>query len=151
MITVLSANFALVTATQTEFWCNLNYQIEQKQIRASATQNIISWCQQCNKPGTVGKTECDLLKGYKLRTNYVKNTTSVSSCDVEQVAPTKCPNQYTIRMREIMLTLHVSCFIIIDDNKTRMKWHKILVCNVMTLSKQLKYAELSGKLSWTEL
>ena len=26
-----------------------------------------------------------------------------------------------------MLTLHVSCFIKVDDNKTRMKWNKILV------------------------
>ena len=30
MITVLSANFAQVSATQTEFWCKLNYQIEPK-------------------------------------------------------------------------------------------------------------------------
>ena len=28
MITILSANFAQVSATQTEFWCKLNYQIE---------------------------------------------------------------------------------------------------------------------------
>ena len=28
MITVLSANFAQFSATQTEFWCKLNYQIE---------------------------------------------------------------------------------------------------------------------------
>ena len=30
IITVLSANFAQVSATQTEFWCKLNYQIEPK-------------------------------------------------------------------------------------------------------------------------
>ena len=44
-----------------------------------AKQNGIRWCQQCNKPGTIGRVECDLLKCYELRTNYVKNTTSVSS------------------------------------------------------------------------
>ena len=49
--------------------------------------------EQCNKPGTIERTERDLLKGYELRTNYVKNTTSVSSCDLEQVTPTKYPNQ----------------------------------------------------------
>ena len=30
MITVLSANFAQVSATQTDFWCKLNYQIQPK-------------------------------------------------------------------------------------------------------------------------
>ena len=30
MITVLSAKFAQVSATETEFWCKLNYQIEPK-------------------------------------------------------------------------------------------------------------------------
>ena len=30
MITVLSANFAQVSASQTEYWCKLNYQIEPK-------------------------------------------------------------------------------------------------------------------------
>ena len=30
MITVLSANFAQVSATQTEFWCKLNYQTDPK-------------------------------------------------------------------------------------------------------------------------
>ena len=30
MITVLIANFAQVKATQTDFWCKLNYQIETK-------------------------------------------------------------------------------------------------------------------------
>ena len=30
MITVISANFTQVSATQSEFWCKLNYQIELK-------------------------------------------------------------------------------------------------------------------------
>ena len=72
---------------------NWTIKLSQKQIRASAKQNGIRWCQQCNKPGAIGRTERDLLKGYELRTNYVKNTTSVSSCDLEQVTPTKYPNQ----------------------------------------------------------
>ena len=33
MITVLSANFAQLNATQTELWCKLNYQIEPKTIK----------------------------------------------------------------------------------------------------------------------
>ena len=37
-----------------------------------------------------------------------------------------------------MPALHVSCFIKVDDNKTRMKRHKILLSDTMTLSKQLK-------------
>ena len=65
----------------------------QKQMRASAKQNSIRWYQQCNKPGTIGRTESDLLKGYELRENYVKNTITVSSCDLEQVTPTKYPKQ----------------------------------------------------------
>ena len=40
------------------------------------------WCQQYNKLDAIGRIERDLLKGYELKTNYVKNTTSVSSCDL---------------------------------------------------------------------
>ena len=98
MITVLSANFTQISATQTEFWCrypdvNCTIKSTQNQIRASAQQNDIRWCQKCSKPGAIGKTERGLLKGYELKTNYVKNTTSVSSCDLEKVTPTKYPNQ----------------------------------------------------------
>ena len=58
----------------------------------SDVNRTIKFSQQSNKPGTIGRTERDLLKGYELRTNYVKNTTSVSFCDLEQVTPTKYPN-----------------------------------------------------------
>ena len=51
------------------------------------------WCQQYNKPGAIGRIQRDFLKGYELKPNYVKNTTSVSSCDLEQVTPTKYSNQ----------------------------------------------------------
>ena len=51
--------------------------LSQKQIRAGAKQNDIR-CQQCNKPGAIGRTEDYLIKGYELRTNYVKNTTLAS-------------------------------------------------------------------------
>ena len=37
-----------------------------------------------------------------------------------------------------MPTLHVSCFIKVDDNKTRMKRNKILVSDIMTLGERLK-------------
>ena len=93
MIIVFSANFAQVSATQTKFWYKLNYQMIQKQIKALGKQNALRWCHQCNKPGAAGRTERDLLKGYELRSNFVKNTTSVSSCDLEQVTPAKYPNQ----------------------------------------------------------
>ena len=72
---------------------NWTIKLSQKQIRASAKQNGISWCQQCNKPGAIGRTERDLLKGYELRTNYVKKKTNFSFCDPEKVTPTKYPNQ----------------------------------------------------------
>ena len=94
MITVLSANFAQVSAPQTEFWCKLNtIKLSQKQIRASVMQNGIRSCQQCNKPGVLGRTERQLLEGYELRTNYVKNTTTLSSYELEQVMATKHPNE----------------------------------------------------------
>ena len=50
-----------------------------------------------------------------------------------------------------MPPLHVSCIIKVDDNKTRMKWNKILVSDIMTLNERLKSDqvwlswELSGK------
>ena len=72
---------------------NWTIKLSQKQIRASAKQNGIRWCQQCNKPVAIGGTGRCLLRGYELRINYVKNTTSISSCDQEQVTPTKYPNQ----------------------------------------------------------
>ena len=43
--------------------------------------------------GKTGRIESDLLKIFELRTNYVKGTTSVTSCELEQVTPTKCPSQ----------------------------------------------------------
>ena len=67
--------------------------LSQKQIKESAKQKSIRWCQQCEKTGIIGRIERDLLKVYELRTNYVKNTTSVGSCGVEQVTPTKYLNQ----------------------------------------------------------
>ena len=47
-----------------------------------------------------------------------------------------------------MPTLHVSCSIKVGDNETRMKWSKILVSNIMTLSKRLKSDQVW--LSWAE-
>ena len=37
----------------------------------------------------IGRIECDFLKGFKIRTNYV----SISYCNLEQVTPIKYPNQ----------------------------------------------------------
>ena len=72
---------------------NWTIKLSQKQIRESAKQNGIRWCQQCSKPGAIGRKERDLLKGYELRTSYVKNKTSFCSCDLEQVMQTKWPSQ----------------------------------------------------------
>ena len=131
------------------FDVNWTITLSQNQVRASVKQNGIGWCQKCNKPGAIRRKERDLLKGYQLRTNYVKNTISVSSCDFEQVTPTKYLNQkYLIPIKEIVTTLHVSCFIKVDNNKTRMKWNKILVSNIMTLSERLKSGQVW--LSWAE-
>ena len=128
----LSSVLTLDRSVQLKLNSDVNWTIKlsQKQIRVSAKQNTIRWCWQCNKPGTIGRTEHDLLKGYELRTNYVKNITSVISCDLEQVTQTKYPNQKS-RIREIMPTLHVSCFMKIDDKR------KILVSDIMTLIKRL--------------
>ena len=90
-----SSVLALDRSVQLKLNSDVNWTIKlsQKQIRASVKQNGIRWCQQCNKPGTIGKGERDLLEGYELRINYVKNTASVSYCNLEQFTPTKCPNQ----------------------------------------------------------
>ena len=37
-----------------------------------------------------------------------------------------------------MPTLHVSCFIKVDDNKNRMKGNKILLSDIVSLSEWLK-------------
>ena len=96
MITVLSANFAQVSATQTECWCKMNCETHPK-TKACAKQNGIRWCQQCNKPGAIGTNRSWLTQRLWPETNYVKNTTSVSSCKLEQVMLIKYPNQMLIR------------------------------------------------------
>ena len=55
MITVFSANFARVSATQTELWYKLNYQTMSKtnEGKCEAKQNNVM--QQCNKPAARGK------------------------------------------------------------------------------------------------
>ena len=95
MIWSLSSVLTLHRSVQLKLNSDVRWTIKlsHKQIRASAQQNGIRWCQQCNKPGTIGATERDLLKGFELSTNYVKNSTRVSSCDLSQVTPTKYPNQ----------------------------------------------------------
>ena len=96
MIVVLSANFTQVSATQTECWCKMNCETHPK-TKACAKQNGIRWCQQCNKPGAIGTNRSWLTQRLWPETNYVKNTTSVSSCKLEQVMLTKYPNQMFIR------------------------------------------------------
>ena len=96
MIAVLSANFAQVSTTQTECWCKMNCETHPK-TKACAKQNGIRWCQQCNKPGAIGTNRSWLTQRLWPETNYVKNTTSVSSCKLEQVMLIKYPNQMLIR------------------------------------------------------
>ena len=66
MITVLSANFTQVSATETECWCKLNCETRPK-TKACVKQNGIRWCQQCNKQMQYAEIECDLLKDYELK------------------------------------------------------------------------------------
>ena len=96
MITVLSANFAQVSETQTEWWCKMNCETHPK-TKVCAKQNGIRWCQQCNKPGAIGRNRAWLAQRLWTETNHVKNTTSVSSCNLEQVTLTKDPNQNTYK------------------------------------------------------
>ena len=96
MITVLSANFVQVSATQTECWCKMNCETHPK-TKACAKQNGIRWCQQCNKPGAIGRNRAWLAQRLWAETNYVKNTTSVSSCNLKQVTLTKYQTKILIR------------------------------------------------------
>ena len=90
MITVLSAKFAQVSATQTEFWCKLKNQIKSKTNKGKAKRHKVMPTMQQTRRSR--QNIADLLKGYELRTNYAKNTISISSCDLEQAMPTKCPS-----------------------------------------------------------
>ena len=71
----------------------MNYQIDPKTNRNKSLAKRHKVMATIDKPDVVGRIERNLLKGYELRINYIKNTTSVSSCDMEQVTPTKYPNQ----------------------------------------------------------
>ena len=104
MITVLSANFAQVSATQTECWCKMNYTTHPK-TKVCAKQNSIRWCQQCNKPGAIGRNRSWYAQRLWTETNYVMNTTTVSSCNLEQVTLTKYPNQNTSKRDNIKHTM----------------------------------------------
>ena len=94
MITILSANFAQVSATQTECWYKLNCETHPK-TKTCAKQNGIKWCQRSNKPGAIGRNKAWLAQRLWTETNYVKNATSVRSCTLEQITLTKYPNQNT--------------------------------------------------------
>ena len=94
MITVLNANFAQVSATQTEWWCKLNCETHSK-TKGCAKQKGIKWYQRCNKPGERSRNRAWLAQRLWTETNYVKNTTNISSCTLEQVTLIKYPNQNT--------------------------------------------------------
>ena len=69
-----------------------------KQIKACAKQNGIRWCWQCNKRGAIGRNRTLLAWRLWTATNYVKNTTRVSFCNLEQVTIFKYPNQNTYKI-----------------------------------------------------
>ena len=139
--------------------------------------------QQCNKPSATDRNRAWLVQRLWTETNYVKNTTSASSCNLEQVTLTKPPNQNTYKTNNttaqkikfsikdfcsksdqirrklriwshlrkkswienfifcaVYSALHFSCFMKVDDNKTRMKWQvtQILVSDIIILDKRLK-------------
>ena len=79
MITVLNANFAQVSTTQIECMCKMNCQTQPKTNIGKCEEKrhkVMPTMQQTKRNNRI---ERDLLKGYKLRTNYVKNTTSHKS------------------------------------------------------------------------
>ena len=71
MITILSANFARVRATQTECWCKINCETHPK-TKACVKQNGIRWCQQCNKPGAISRNRAWLAQRLWTETNMWK-------------------------------------------------------------------------------
>ena len=81
---MITGNFEQVSATQTELWCKLNHQIEPKSNKGKCEAKRHDANNATNQ-GAIGRTERILLKGYDLRTNYAKNTTNVTFCDLEQV------------------------------------------------------------------
>ena len=81
---MITGNFEQVSPTQTELWCKLNHQIEPKSNKGKCEAKRHDANNATNQ-GAIGRTERDLLKGYDLRTNYAKNTTNVTFCDLEQV------------------------------------------------------------------
>ena len=85
MIILLSANFAQVSTTQTEFWCNSNYQIEPKTNKGKCETKRHKMMPAMQQTSRNRYNKAWLAQNYELRTYYVKNTTSVSSCDLEQV------------------------------------------------------------------
>ena len=96
MIIVLSGNFEQVSASQTELWCKLNYQIKPKSSKGKCEtkrHKVMTTMQQTRRNR---QNNAWLAQGYELRINYVKNSTKVSSCDLEQVTPTKYLNQKCI-------------------------------------------------------
>ena len=97
MITVLSANFAQIGATQTECWCKLNHGAQPKINKDMCETDRHKVMQECNKPSATDRNRAWLVQRLWTETNYVKNTTSVSSCNLEQVTLTKPPNQNTCK------------------------------------------------------
>ena len=75
-------------------------------------QNGIRWCQQCNKPGAIGRVECDLLKCYELNRNYVKNTLASVPLTWNKSLQLNIQTKNTYKRNNAT----VRCFIKVDDN-----------------------------------
>ena len=58
---------------------NSTIKLNKNQTKTYTKQNDTRWCQRCNKPGAIEEKKAWLAQIYKLRTNHVKNATSVSS------------------------------------------------------------------------
>ena len=91
----LSSVLTLHRSVQLKLNADVNWTVKRTQKQRHVKQNGIKWCQQCNKPGAVGRNRAWLAQILWTETNYVKNTTSISSCSLEQVTLTNYPNQNT--------------------------------------------------------
>ena len=96
----LSSILTLHRSVQLSLNAHVNWTMKRsrKQIKTHTKQSGIMWCQQCNKPDAIGRNRALLAQRLWTATNYVKNATRVSSCNLEQVTLFKYPNKNTYKI-----------------------------------------------------
>ena len=92
----LSSVLTLHRSVQLKLNADVNWTVKRTQKKkACAKQNGIKWCQQCTKADVIGRNRAWLAQRLWTETNCVKNTTSISSCNLAQVMLTNYPHQNT--------------------------------------------------------